>query len=199
MNVVPTSQTHWKMVEHTEMVTHMVNEVSKFQSNFPSALSHCLVPQVVAHTVPITRQVPKQVTSTIQENGRNRQVTETIMETVQDVTTHYVTVQKPVQHAVKRVSRVPQAVVDGHEVIIQHGWPRIMQINNTPFPCHMQIVTPCLLPSRYSPFLMSRIHPVYLICCAHPSSPPFLIKMSWPHISLHPSICIVLFSQTMYN
>ncbi len=94
-----------------------------------SALSYFnLLSQVIAQQVPVTRQIPKQVTSTIQENGKERQVTNTVMENVHEMTTQHVTIQRPVQQAIKRVVQVPQTVnvVHEHEEIIQHERPRMV-------------------------------------------------------------------------
>ena len=71
-------------------------------------LSHHLALQVVAQQVPVTRQVPKQVTSVVEENGERRQKTTTVMENVHEMVTQHVTVQRPVQVAVKKVSPVQQ-------------------------------------------------------------------------------------------
>ncbi len=58
-------------------------------------MSTNMVPQQVTKTI----MVPKQVTSTVIEP---RQVTNTVMQTVHEMTTHHVTVQKPVQTPVKK-------------------------------------------------------------------------------------------------
>ena len=106
--------------EHMEMVTHMVNEVCMLQCSSEPALTHRLVfvLQVVAQQVPVTRQVPKQVTNTIEESGIKRQVTDIVLENVTEMITHHVTVQKPVQLAVKRVSQRPQLETAVDEVMV---------------------------------------------------------------------------------
>ncbi len=66
--------------------------------------------------------------STVMEPPQPRQVTNTVMETVHEMTTQQVTVQKPVQQQVKRLTQIPQTVnvVHEHEEIVQYERPRMV-------------------------------------------------------------------------
>jgi hypothetical protein len=93
-----------------------------------------MVPQQVTKTIMQPRQVtstllePRQVTSTVMQP---RQVTTTVMKAIQEIQSQSITVQRPIQHAIRQQVQVPQVIqgqtVHEYEEIVQVERPRVLQ------------------------------------------------------------------------